>query len=137
MRSSGSLPTNTHAHATRAVQGVAALFALCLLSGDASAQDSATFCGNLGRVTIAPSGDDYTVTITNPYCNGGQWADLLDVIPVEIDGLRVVVQLWSAPGNAPDTAVILPPDGWISVPPEITLREFETGSVVLIPQALS
>ena len=132
-----SLPIPSHDHGPRAVQGVAALFALCLLAGDAAAQDRATFCDGLGRVSVAPSADGYTVTVTNPYCNGGQWSDLLDVIPVEIDGLRIVVQLWSEPGNTPDTAVILPPTGWISVPPEITLREFETGSVVLIPQALS
>ena len=88
-------------------------------------------------MTITPAGDDYAVSITNPYCNGGQWADLLDVVPVEIDGLRIVVQLWSQSGNAPDTAVILPPDGWISIPPEITLREFETGSVRIVMMGLS
>lgn len=110
---------------------------LLCLAGDASAQDRATFCDGLGRVSVAPSADGYTVTVTNPYCNGGRWSDLLDVIPVEIDGLRIVVQLWSEPGNTPDTAVILPPTGWISVPPEITLREFETGSVVLMMMGLS
>ena len=110
---------------------------LLCLAGDAQAQDRVTFCGSLGRVTITPAGDDYTVTVTNPDCNGGRLADLLDVVPVEIDGFRVVVQLWSEPGNAPDTAVILPPDGWISVPPEITLQEFETGSVRIVMQGLS
>jgi hypothetical protein len=109
---------------------------LCL-AGDASAQDRAAFCDGLGRVTIAPAGNDYTVTVTNPYCNAGRWRDLLDVVPVEIDGVRVVVQLRSEPGNVPDTAVILPPPGWISIPPELTLDEFETDSVVITMMGLS
>ena len=131
------VPAPSHDHGPRAVQGVAALFALCMLAGDASAQDRVTACNGLGGVTLAPAGNDYTVTITNPYCGRGGWNNDLEVLTVEIDGFRVIVQLWNQPGRRTDTAVILPPTGWISVPPEITLEENETGSVLVTMVGLS
>lgn len=110
--------------------------ALCLLCGPASAQDSATFCEGLGRVSIAADGGGYIVIINNPFC-ADRWNDGLDVIPVEVEGVRVVVQFWSSPGRTPDTAVILPPAGWISIPPELTLEEYQSGAVRIWPEGLS
>lgn len=110
---------------------------LLCLTGDAKAQDAVTACNGLGGVALAPAGNDYTVTITNPYCGRGGWNNDLEVIAVEIDGFRVIVQLWNQPGRRTDTAVILPPVGWISVPPEITLEENETGSVLVTMVGLS
>ena len=50
---------------------------------------------------------------------------------LEIDGLRVIVDLDQQPGDLPDRMIVTPPDGYIARPPEIVVQEGEVGSIII------
>jgi hypothetical protein len=52
------------------------------------------------------------------------------------DGTAVVV-IWNhAPGDAPDTAIIIPPPGFLAIPPEVTLPEHQSTIVLIVPEVM-
>jgi len=111
--------------------------ALCALTSPAYAADSAEWCHGLGMASIAASGAEYVVTVVNPYCQAGAWADDLEVVTLDVDGLRVTLQVWSEPGLTPDAFVVLPPSGWLADPASLTVEEHESGTIRLVMVALS
>jgi hypothetical protein len=112
------------------------IVALCLATS-AHAQDRATYCNGLGNASVAPTDEGYAVSVVNAYCPNNGWSDLLDVVTLEIDGLRILVQVFSAPGLTPDDIVVIPPAGWMADPARLTVEEHETGVIRLFPVALS
>jgi hypothetical protein len=111
--------------------------ALLCIATSAHAQDRAEFCDGLGRAAIARDGAEYVVTVLNPFCPSNGWPDGLTVVVLEIDGLRIAVQLWSQQGRTPDTFVVIAPAGWLSDPASLTLEEQAHGVIRLVPVALS
>jgi hypothetical protein len=113
-----------------------AAFLLCVATS-AHAHDRAEFCDGLGRAEIVRDGAEYVVTVVNPFCPSNGWPDGLTVVVLEIDGLRIPVQLWSEQGRTPDTFVVIAPDGWLSDPASLTLEEQERGVIRMRPMGLS
>ena len=50
---------------------------------------------------------------------------------VDLYGLRIGLVVTMGDGRVPDTFQIFPPEGFFAVPPEMTLREGETGVVLI------
>ena len=121
-----------------AFKGAAALFALLCLTGDAQAQDAVTWPGidGTGSLTLTADGADYIVTLYN-VGTGRIWGEGLAVHALELDGFRVVAQVWSYGNPAPDTLVVFPPAGWVSVPPQIDVQELQSGAVRIVMVGLS
>ena len=111
--------------------------ALCALCSPAIAADTATFCGSLGRASIARDGFGYVVTVRNPLCPGNGWMDYLDVIQLSAPGMAVTVQVWSEPGLTPDAIRVIPPAGWMSDPAELVIEEYDTGVIRIVREGLS
>jgi hypothetical protein len=52
------------------------------------------------------------------------------------DGLAIQV-IWNhAPGDAPDTAIIIPPPGFLAIPPEVTVPEHQSTIVLIVPEVM-
>jgi hypothetical protein len=51
-------------------------------------------------------------------------------------GLAIVVIWQHAPGDAPDTAIIIPPPGYVAVPPEATIEEGGAVRVLIAPEVV-
>jgi len=111
--------------------------ALLCIATSAHAQDRAEFCDGLGRAAIVRDGGEYVVTVLNPFCPSNGWPDGLTVVVLEIDGLRIPVQLFSEQGRTPDTFVVIAPAGWLSDPASLTLEEQAHGVIQLRPMGLS
>lgn len=112
---------------------------LLCLAGDASAQDRAEWPSDhigMGWVQLAPSGDEYTVTLHN-VSTVREWGDDLSVYVLSVDGMRVVVQIWLAEGMAPDTLVVFAPPGWLAIPPTLDVGELQTGAVRIVMEKTS
>jgi len=115
-----------------------AAFLLCLATS-AHAQDRAEWIGldgTIGSLAVTADGYDYLVTLQN-VGTPITWGDTLDVYRLEIDGFTVVVQVWSYRNPEPDRMVVLPPPGWIAVPPSIDVHEMQSGTVRVEPLGLS
>lgn len=52
------------------------------------------------------------------------------------DGLAIQVIWTHAPGDAPDSAVIIPPPGYLAIPPEVTLPEHQSTIVLIVPEVM-
>jgi hypothetical protein len=128
----------SHMHTPNpAFKCVAGIFAALCIATTAHAQDRASLCDGLGSASIVRDGAEYVVTVVNPFCPSNGWPDGLTVVVLEIDGLRIPVQLRSEQGRTPDTFVVIAPAGWLSDPASLTLEEQAHGVIRLRPMGLS
>lgn len=84
-------------------------------------------------VTLTATPDGYAVTYRNTIVSS------LTVTPwaMELDGMAVRGQISAGDGEAPDDLQVVPPVGWQCGPCTVTVREGESGAVMLTPVALS
>ena len=74
-----------------------------------------TFANDLTRRDEAPQ--DFGVTLTN--------------------GIAVQVIILQADGHAPDTMHVIPPAGYIAIPESVTVDEYDSGEILIVPAGLS
>jgi hypothetical protein len=74
-----------------------------------------TFANDLTRRDEAPQ--DFGVTLTN--------------------GIAVQVIILQADGHAPDTMHVIPPAGYIAIPESVTVDEYDSGEILVVPAGLS
>jgi hypothetical protein len=113
------------------------------------------FSGNEDRpFTIGaardPNGDGspMMIAISRPPEGDFHWADVIfknrlaygPATPTEyhfeFDGKVVYVYFQGGNGDVPDTLSVIPPDGYIAIPSEITVEENEEGLIQIFPALL-
>lgn len=52
---------------------------------------------------------------------------------LNLDGLAVVVEASLGRGMTPDRVAVIPPDGYIAIPPEMDVAEDDVGVVLIMP----
>lgn len=53
-----------------------------------------------------------------------------------LDGFEITLWVSNGEGDAPDTYTVLPPDGWVGLPAEITVEEKASGSIHIVPMLM-
>jgi hypothetical protein len=99
--------------------------ALLILASPALADDTA-YCGESLAALRPGEGEAVAqVIILNRYSAAPNSCQE----DVTLNGLNVVVQFANQPGREPDTVRVIVPEGYIAIPPEISLEEDEQGAI--------
>lgn len=99
--------------------------ALALLASPAFADDTA-YCGESLAAMRPGEGEAVAqVIILNRYSAAPNDCQS----DVTLNGLNVVIQFANQPGRTPDAVRVVVPEGFIAIPPEVTLDEDEQGTV--------
>ena len=53
------------------------------------------------------------------------------------NGITVQVIIMQEFGSAPDTMHVIPPSGYIAIPESVTVEEWESGHILVVPEGLS
>lgn len=54
---------------------------------------------------------------------------------VDLHGLSIGIDATMQPGRAPDEFTITPPEGFVAIPPQMTIGEFESGVTLIFSLA--
>lgn len=121
---------------------LAAAAALVVLPAMAQADSSASWGapinpGDLPNSAVLEACDDAScfarVTVHNTLVLGFAPYDLA----LDLDGLRVGVDYDGQGGAIPDVVMVMPPPGYVAVPPSLSLQEGETGAILIVLAPLS
>ena len=109
--------------------------ALCLLASPVAAQDARIwrdYAGVTSQVHIhEPAHPDAVASVTfqNDTVHQGN-----EAFPLEWGGIRVIVELeWQVDDSAAERITVYPPDGYIAIPPQLTVDEGHTMTLHIFP----
>lgn len=92
--------------------------------------DTADF-GGTGCTLIPVSGQGHVAEVRckNVHTSGPS----RDAGEMEVAGLTVGLQVFHGPGDDPDDFIALAPDGYFAEPPVLTLNEWASGVILILP----
>jgi hypothetical protein len=100
------------------------------IGGAAWGGDTADF-GGTGCQLVPVSGQAHVAEMRchNVHTSGQS----RDEAAVDAGGITVVLRVFHGPGDSPDSFIALPPDGYFAEPPVLTLNEWQSGVIRILP----